>query len=315
MPVYFFAATEGAQQQITKLYDFVWPTAAAMWNLRWQVLGFVQVVPNASTEQLQSRFTEGAGIHGANLRRACIEHTWDQQKESFARFVLTNTIAVYEGWIEDVLKSLGKNTKTLQKSLQFPDPIAGPGFGITSAIAALTANESLPLKNGFHPSLRKSRHYALPKLNALMRCYRFFKELRNCDMHSGGIADQRLIDAYNDFLAIATPADLGVAEVPAYVAPTLGNPTRLSLRGVVGFSHVVLKIVTTLDAELSRAKEAEKLLAQKWRRTYPHPRTLSANAKKRQKQIQRKLHNAGFPKASDPNKFGDFLSDLGLLQF
>src|SRR5260370_397989 len=101
MPAFFFAATQNAHQQITEIYDFVWPTAAAMWNLRWQVAGYLQIVPTATVPQLNARFTEGAAIHGANLRRACVEHTWDQQTEAFGRIVLTNTIAIYEGWLEE----------------------------------------------------------------------------------------------------------------------------------------------------------------------------------------------------------------------
>lgn len=254
MPQYFFAATDSAHAQLTKLYDFVWPTATAMWNLRWQVAGYVQVMPNATVAQLRARFTEGTQIYGANLHRACIEHSWDEQKEAFARIVLTNTIAIFEGWIEEVLTALGRNTVQLRKSLQYPDPVAGaPGTGVSWAIAELTGVESMPLKDSFHASLQKSRYYALPKLDAMMRCYRFFKELRNTDMHGGGLADQRVLDAYARFSPMATAAALGVSELPEHTAPILGTAVRLSLRGVVGFSHIVLKVMATLDAELSRS--------------------------------------------------------------
>ena len=145
MPKYFFQATQSAHTQITKVFDFAWPTATAMWNLRWQVGGFLKVVPTATVEQLNARFTEGADIHGANLQRACIDHTWDEQKESFARIILTNAIAIYEGWIEETLKSLGKNTKALQTSLQIPDPAAGAMTGVTAAIATINAVESRPV--------------------------------------------------------------------------------------------------------------------------------------------------------------------------
>jgi hypothetical protein len=101
--------------------------------------------------------------------------------------VIINSIAIYEGWIDEVLNALGKATQKLRRDLQFPDPV-GAGLGVSSAIANLTGTESLPLKNNFQASLRKSRYYALPKLDAMMRCYRYFKELRNSDMHGGGLA-------------------------------------------------------------------------------------------------------------------------------
>ncbi len=315
MPRYFFAATDSAHVQLSKLFDFVWPTAAAMWNLRWQVNGFVQAVPNATVQQLEARFTEGAELHGVNLRRACIEHNWDDQKEAFARLLLTNTVAIYEGWIDEVLSALNRNTQQLRKSLQFPDPVGGAGSGVSAAIAAITAVESALLKTTFRGSLTKGRYYALAKLDAMMRCYRFFKELRNSDMHGGSIATHRLMDAHAAFVPVATTALLGVPEVPVHLPPVLGEPIRLNLRGTVGFSHIVLKIIATLDAELSRSKDAEKPMAAKWARKHPKATMLPGDRKRRGKQIQLKVRLAGFPNAKNPNNFGDFLDDLGLVHF
>jgi hypothetical protein len=315
MPVYFFTATGNAHAQITKLFDFVWPTAAAMWNLRWQVAGYLQIVPGATVAQLRARFTEGTDIHGANLQRACMDHTWDDQKEAFARILLVNTIAIYEGWIEEVLEALGKNTQTFRTQLQFPNPVGGAGSGVGAAIGALTAVESPSIKEYLYAPLSAGRYYALPKINEMLLCYRFFKELRNCDMHGGGIADQRLIDAYNRFLPVATPAALGVAEVPAFIPPIADERVRISLRGVVGFSNIVLRIIATLDAELSRSKLSEKPFLAKWKLAHPLQRMLSAKPKKRNSQIKRMANRAGFPKPSKTNKFGDWLSQGGLTQF
>ncbi len=39
---YFFAASESAHDQFTSIFDFVSPTLAAAWNLRWQVRGFLE---------------------------------------------------------------------------------------------------------------------------------------------------------------------------------------------------------------------------------------------------------------------------------
>ena len=98
-----------------------------------------------------------------NLRRACIEHTWDDQKEAFARLLLTNTVAIYEGWVDEVLNALGRNSQQLRKALQLPDPAAGLGSGVSAAIAATTGVESPILKATFQTWLKKGRYYALPK--------------------------------------------------------------------------------------------------------------------------------------------------------
>jgi hypothetical protein len=52
----FFPATREAIDQMTALFDFAWPTAAALWNLRWQVHGFITEVPDATSEDLKKRF-------------------------------------------------------------------------------------------------------------------------------------------------------------------------------------------------------------------------------------------------------------------
>jgi hypothetical protein len=315
MPIYFFSATESAHKQITKLYDFVWPTAAAMWNLRWQVAGYMQIVPGATVEQLRARFTEGADIHGANLQRACIEHTWDEQKDAFARILLVNTIATYEGWLDEVLDNLGKNTKSLQTWLQFPESVLGPGKGIRPAIADITAIESNILKSCFYTELCKGHLYALPNLDAMMLCYRFFKELRNSDMHGGGITEQRLVDAYTQFSPVATTADLGVSEVPIHFPAAIGTKAKLSLRGIVGFSHIVLKIIATLDAELSRSESAEKSFVRKWKLTNPHRVSLSSGSAKRENKVKRLVKKAGFLKPAKPDAFGNWLKQEALVTF
>ena len=69
----FFPCTRDAAHRITSLFDFVWPTAAALWNLRWQVQGFLNEVPNATEQELHQRFMSGSRIQWTNLRRACIE--------------------------------------------------------------------------------------------------------------------------------------------------------------------------------------------------------------------------------------------------
>jgi hypothetical protein len=312
---YFFSASDSAHDRITALFEFVWPTAAGMWNLRWQVAGYLQVVPHATVAQLRARFTEGADVQGANLRRACVDHTWEQQKKSFAGFVLSNTIAIYEGWAEQVLEALGKNTKSFQAALQFPHQGRGANAGVTGAITALTSQQSTPMRDSFHTTLSGGKYYDLGRLNEMLLCYRFFKELRNAEMHRGGIADQRVVDAYAAFLPIATPAALGVPEVPAHTVPSLGSAVEVSLRGVVGFSGLVLKIIATIDAELSSALPAEKALMVRWKRIHPNKRMLSADATKRENQIIKMANRAGFPKPSSPTKLANWLSAKGLTQF
>lgn len=101
-----FPETDAAADEITRLFDFVWPTATALWNLRWQVDGFLAAVPNATYEDVASRFVTGSGIHGADIRAMSIKTNWDDQKARFAEIVLTNAFAIYESWARRLLRSV-----------------------------------------------------------------------------------------------------------------------------------------------------------------------------------------------------------------
>src|SRR4051812_18424230 len=99
----FFESTLAFRRETTALFDFVTPTAVAMWNLRWQVGGYLQVVPEATKEELQGRFIAGADftafdLRRANLRRAAVELEWTDQLSSFARIILLAGVGLYEGW-------------------------------------------------------------------------------------------------------------------------------------------------------------------------------------------------------------------------
>ncbi len=310
MSTFFFSATRNAHKQHTALYDFVWPTATAMWNLRWQLEGYIKAVPNARIEQLNARFAEGADISGGNLKRACIEHSWEQQKESFARILLVNTIANYEGWIEGLLEEFGRNNKAMQQALQTTGP-----SGIIHALTQLTANKSQMMTTHVYPKLIQGRHYALQKLEAMMTCYRMFKELRNCGMHRGGVGDKRVQDAFNNFSTVASTAALGVSEVPKHFPIVLGAPIQLSLRGVVGFSHIVLKIMSSVDAELSQAVEAEKVFLARWRSKHGPRLTIPGDLARRKERLLRMARGAGVLPLTDFEGIGVWLKSIGLILY
>lgn len=97
MAGHLFRTSRWAYRQVTELFDFVTPTAAALWNLRWQVVGFCSHHPAASVQVLDDRFVSGSGLHGANLRRACIDTSWEYQQQQFAKFLLISLFSIYEG--------------------------------------------------------------------------------------------------------------------------------------------------------------------------------------------------------------------------
>lgn len=298
----FFSASNDVISQITDLYDFVWPTASAIWNLRWQVKGFVNEVgvDNVNDQKLLDRFDWGSGIHGVNLRRACLERSWAEQQEQFARFLLINLCALYEGWLDSIQGSLGFS-KDLSNQLQFPSSIDknGKPRGVFNAITEITVRKSSLVQNTFYPTLISHKKNSLANLNHLLICYRYFKECRNCLAHRGGLANQLTQDKYSEFAAIASPINLNVLEVPEHFPAISGTPVKVSLRGVVGFGDIIIKIIATLDAELACCAQSDQELTSRFKEWANHRGKSSVSLKKdpaaRCNQIRRLISKLDFP--------------------
>ena len=320
MRYHYFDATRNMCEELTEIFDFVWPTAAGMWNLRWQVQGYVSANPEATTKELEGRFIAGSKIHGANLQRACIEHDWEIQQEQFAKFLVTNLCALYEAWIKQIMESLDIDDENISKQLQYPTTINPNGVrkGVWNAIDSLTSTRSAFL-TGFYSVLVSHPKNSKDKIDNILKCYRFFKESRNCLIHHGGIATEHLMNVYTEFLSVATPEQLGVKEVPAHYPVVAGQPIRLNLRGVVGLGNIILKIITTLDAELSQSVHAELEFEKRWRNKHTNKPTLkTANSPEklnaRERQIKRLVSGLGFPSPQEANETEIFLRSKGLIQ-
>jgi hypothetical protein len=315
MPSFFFASTVQTRSQFTEIFDFIWPTATAMWNLRARVAEYLSANPDATDPELKATFLQGSDINGSNLRRACVQHSWEQQQSAFARTLLVNVIAIFEAWIEETLESIGKNTGTTAKELQYPtNPLTGAG-GAMQAISQLAGVESTLLKSNFYDALRRNREVDASRVDALLVCYRYFKELRNCELHYGGVAGQRLIAAQNRLLAIRQPDQLGMTEIPQYYPAAIGSRIQLSLRGIVGLSHVVLKLISTFDAELSRVKNAEHAFLARWKSKHSLMITLPSNPTARQDRVARLAKSAGFPEPAKPGDLAPWLRSKRLVAF
>lgn len=278
---HLFPETVEAVKEITETFDFLWATAAAIWNLRWHVRGFLEVVPDATDTSLRARFVEGSGVQGPNIRRFCVSQTWEAQQAQLAKILLLDLFALYEGWCSRIVGRLtGVEDSPHVKGLQFPTrprkkkdgtiktdaagtPVLG---GVGPSVSELTSLKSSYLEKNILPGLRAAKKYAplgLIQADKLLTTYRYFKEARNCVVHNNSLASQDAVDTYQAAAAL-TAADLGIKEVPAMNSTVLGQPVLLNLRGVVGLYDVVIRLLTTLDAELAAAKLAEDVLVAKW---------------------------------------------------
>jgi hypothetical protein len=302
----FFMSSRQAADNITDIFDFVWPTAAAMWNLRWQVDGFLRINPSVSEKVLVGRFIEGSGIRGANLKSACIDRSWQQQQERFAKFLLIEICALYEGWLEGVKGELTLASFDV-KGFQFPSNNHG---GFSAALATASTRISVEMNNFNFPALARNKKYSAQKIEELLTCYWFFKECRNSLIHRGSLADSKVMNAYNSYHPLSKNS-LGLSEKPAYATiHAVGDRIAPQLRGVVGLADVVLRIITTIDGQLSKCQDAENVLSSMWIEKHRGAVTLPATSKNQR--ASRLIRQLNLPTPSNPEQLVDMLRRLGL---
>ena len=127
----FFSVTEAFRAQHIALYDFVHGTAAAIWNTRWQVRGYLDAVPGATAADLEARFARGSGVYRVNVKRTFADQSYEEQREELARVTLVNTIALYEGWLATIT-ALFPGNKWIDE-LQFPSKACKAGRAVVCA--------------------------------------------------------------------------------------------------------------------------------------------------------------------------------------
>jgi len=296
MVAFAFPETDEATNEITRLLDFVWPTAAALWNLRCQVNGFLSVVPNASSQDVVGRFVAGSGIVGADVKGMVTRLTWDEQKERFAEFILTNVFAVYESWSRQILSSCGVHGMSDRDLYRIGN---GTTSGLAAFIARVMATPSSAMQAAFQPAFLRHKKVHVAELEKMLRCYTYFKEIRNCQIHNGRSADQKSVDAFNSFSPVSSAIALKTKEAIEHFPVTLGSRTMLSLRGVVGFYHIVLRLMITVDAQLSGSQAAEAAALARIRATADLIPTLSPVDKRMRKTIRGVCRRAGLPSPHD----------------
>lgn len=303
----FFFQSKLIEAQITELFDDLWPTVTALKNLRWQVNGYYHEMNVKQNAKLASRFVDSEDkTNRPNLYRACIEQTWEQQEYSISRNLLTNIFALFEGWLEMILPLLGIS-ENKSKDFQFVNTAR-------TMIVSMQQNPNATLVDAFYNVyVAKNCSSQLAHLENYLKVYRFFKECRNSIIHRGGKTDQRMVDAYNDTIGL-TAIDLDVAELPEMFAVSAVNENvKISLRGVVGFSQIILKLVEVIDMEFIKAEKAVDCFVNQVKEFTPYPNTLPHEAYKAEKRIEGVVRSSGFLPPAHSAAFVQFLRDKSIV--
>ena len=306
---FFFDRSKLLYAQNLELFDFFWPTATAIWNLRWQVKGYIDARgDDLTTEELFSRFASDEKIMRANLYRACIDTSWNEHLQQYAQTILIYLFAYYESWLKSILKIVDKSTNSIEKGLQFPSDFS-TGKGIMPTLSSIQSSGNNIMENAFYEKYKRARKYKLPHIESMMICYRYFKELRNCIAHHGGEASNRYIDAQSKY-KLLTKGQLSAKEKPRYKEVALGEDIYLDLRGVVGFSDIILKIVKTLDAEFIKCDKSINEFNRKYGMKVGKTQLPVGRENAR---IKKHLSNCNFKRPDDVTEIRSYLKSIGLI--
>lgn len=286
MDVAFFDETKNAYNRITEIYDLIHPIIISFANFKTEVMGFKLVFPNITEKDVTNRYK----LPG--VRSTMTGYLNLFMKEEVATFeskvswlLLTNIFSIYEGWLEQLMNgpfSRVKNRDSV-KNLQFPG-------SIKSEISSLQETETGIMRQCFLPTLQRNTHYSSTDIDDLLKCYRFFKELRNCNIHNDRKVSQNVVDAYNDFDAIR--GNIIVKSTLIAPAPVLGDDYNLLLDDVIAFSNVVLDLIVVIDAQLTCSYIAEQIVLTKLR-DCKNKLTLNADQIKAGDQCARMARKAG----------------------
>ena len=304
----FFFQSKLFEAQITELFDDLWPTITAIKNLRWQVNGYYHEMNVKENSKLASHFVDSDDkTNRPNLYRACIEQTWEQQEYKISRDLLTNIFALYEGWIETILPALGYD-KSKSPKFQYPDRAR-------NSLISMQIRKNATLENAMYwVYINQNKGSKLAHLENYLHIYRYFKECRNCIIHGGGITDQKLVDAYNNVKALSA-TDLDVAEVPI-MEPVLHEKdiVKLYLRGVVGFSQIIIKLVEVLDMEFIKTEKAVNCFIRQIKEFTPYPENVSGNKNKTRIKINSIFRRSGFLPPQQSDDLYNLLKNEGILK-
>ena len=303
----FFEPSKLFLAQITELYDDVWPTVTAIHYFREQVADYCETKNIKDNPTLVKKFAKSKDkTNRPNLARFCIQDTMEEIKIGIARNLLINLFAYYEAWVEEMLDVMNCNNKTNRNAFQFPSGQQKNNYNIV--LSNLCNNGCQALIDSYYNQYQNNKLYCLIAIDYWLYYYRYYKELRNSIAHGGGIVDQKLANAYNTLISLnLSKNDLVVDELPNIVVPIINNAANYSLREIVWFSQILIRLVVTFDVEFIKSNKAEDYFCKEIKKVYQKKKWLPLNEKEKTKLSRSLSGKAFFKRPTDEMKIYNLL--------
>lgn len=304
----FFRASEDAIDMISREYDLVHPLRASLKYVRKEVASLGDI------SKAQKMIDPLEEIHGVNYQKVFIDDSWEKQEEELAWILLNSLFAIHEGWaseIFDIFKGIDfSNELTFSKKLEATDlSVQFGSYFVTPSLQSTLIDTVMQNKYIVDNKLD------IGKLDKYMLMYRYFKELRNCYMHHNGKITDRVVNAHTMYRAAVTcETDVDAEELPEAIEPVLGDKAKITIRGVIGFSQFLRRIIIISDSMLMISKYAEQELITKQFDINWVSRRLSGTRLEQEKVIERYFYKIGVHLPIDSYAFKELLIANGIFK-
>jgi len=319
----FLHATSTTLESLARSFDFAWSAAASLWSTSYALDGFLRFHPMATNEDIEARFVTGTPykMKGGNLRSFLVPDAKKNIDSDLAALLLMSTCSLFEGWISAAVAEIAPNLSDkdrdgIEKGLQFPTTIRkGIASGVSVYLPLAVGEISNDMMDTFCAALSEKDKYAKMNVEQHLVAYRAFKEARNALVHRGGIANKKTENAIAEYQQrVPDAASLGVKRRPSIRPTQDGQKVHVTVEDVVGFSDVVIRLITTYDAELSSSVRAEHLLAKRVLARYPLGLSSERGRDLSDRKLIGLLHEANLPTPKHMSKVRNLLKRLDVMK-
>lgn len=257
-----FSSSQIASQRITEVFDLFWTLVAGFGNLRDASEEFFEKFPKDIRNKLgkvaRMELVNDPGIHGINLYKIVYDYTWKREEEFLAEILLIYAIAIFDDWtdkfVAESLAGLNDSAKKEEPGENKSDDKMGKGTSNDKIMRKMRSGDFktyLEELKKVDASRTKScsqngNESDMGYINKQILLYKYFKQCRNCIAHGDKTFSDKVEMAYFQVRNL-TAEECDLKEIPEMVPSAAGSPFELKLRGVVGFTKVLLKIITYYD--------------------------------------------------------------------
>lgn len=316
-----FDESNNAFENMTNTFSCFNAMIVSLKRTRKEICHWLILNSSVSNKDIDTLLDFDGEIHGVDYYKAFINKSWDDQKNEIVWLLLNTIVSTFEDWAFSIVYnhfpilnadgSINENaTRNRVDNLQKPDQFSNEIHQMTSSLSAFTSTY-------VYPKMSTLKRRKFVKLSNFLYCFQVFKKMRNSYMHRGKKVSQDLIDAVNNYNSNVTSAsDLEVRYLPIFGPFSIGDVIIPDYKKVAFLNEIIIKVVVSIDAELSKTSAAEDVLVNRFKNStdYKYKRVFPAQVARQKKLLQNFFLNTfGVPIPDNVLDTKQFFLEKGLI--